>query len=392
MRNYFKKMMFGLGVVSAMVGMALATTTKVSAEDTLYDQKAVVTKEIKIPKGVMVPDLAFEFEVEKLGTEDADGLVTSDSTQPKWTIPSINFSNTDKGTADNKVVKSTDDLMATIKGLGFTHAGVYLYKVTEKKENPANVITHYSEAEYTVRVYVENTDTGGVVVKGITVLKVKDDGGGNIGTKVDPTPNPNDYGGSEFRFVNEFWDATDLEVEKQVSGNSADKTKAFEFKISLNLPTVVTAPSNHKITYTLSSDPSNEIEYTTNPITIQLKHGDKINFKNLPVGSTYQVVETIAKGYEPSAIVTGRGTNGTAKDAVEGSADYTVTVAKDSEEIQHLLVDAENEVIKNKTTVTNTLKDPSITGVITDNLPFILMILVAGAGIAFLTISKRRAQ
>lgn len=392
MGNYFKKLMFGLGVVSAMVGMALATTTKVSAEDTLYDQKAVVTKEIKIPKGVMVPDLTFEFKVEKLGTEDADGVVTPDSTQPEWTIPSINFSNTDKGTADNKVVKSTDDLMATIKGLGFTHAGVYLYKVTEKKEDPVNVITHYSEAEYTVRVYVENTDTGVVVVKGITVLKVKDDDGGNIGTKVDPTPNPSDYGGSEFRFVNEFWDATDLEVEKQVNGNSADKTKAFEFKISLNLPNVIAAPSNHKITYTLSSNPSNEVEYTTNPITIHLKHGEKINFKNLPVGSTYQVVETISKGYEPSAIVTGRGTNGTAMKAEEGLTDYTVTVVEDSKEITSLLVDAEKDGIKNKTTVTNTLKDPSITGVITDNLPFILMTLVAGVGIAFLTISKRRAQ
>lgn len=392
MRKYLKKMMFGLAVVSAVVGMALATTTKVSAEDILYEQEAVVTKEIKIPQGVMVPDITFEFKVEKLGTEDTDGVVTPDSTQPEWSIPSITFSNADKGTADNKVVKSTDDLMATIKGLGFTHAGVYLYKVTEKKENPANVITHYSEAEYTVRVYVENTDTGVVVVKGITVLKVKNDDGGDNGTKVDPTPNPSDYGGSEFRFVNEFWNATNLEVEKQVKGNSADKNKAFKFKISLNVPTLVAAPGDRKITYTLSSDPSNEIEYSMNPIEISLKHGEKINFKNLPVGSTYQVVETIATGYEPSAVVTGRGTNGTVKEAEEGLTDYTVTVVEDSKEITDLLVDAEKDGTTNKTTVTNTLKDPSLTGVITDNLPFILMILVAGAGIAFLTISKRRAQ
>ena len=174
MRKYLKKMMFGLAVVSAVVGMALAATTKVSAEDILYEQEAVVTKEIKIPQGVMVPDITFEFKVEKLGTEDTDGVVTPDSTQPEWSIPSITFSNADKGTAYNKVVKSTDDLMATIKGLAFTHAGVYLYKVTERKENPVNVITHYSEAEYTVRVYVENTDTG-VDVKGITVLKAADE-------------------------------------------------------------------------------------------------------------------------------------------------------------------------------------------------------------------------
>ena len=180
-------------------------------------------------------------------------------------------------------------------------------------------------------------------------------------------------------------------MEKQVNGNSADKTKAFEFNISLNLPTVVSAPADHKITYTLSSDPDNEIEYSTNPITVQLKHGEKISFKNLPVGSTYQVVEKIAKGYEPSAIVTGRGTNGTAKEAEEGLADYTVTIVEGSKEITNLLVDAEKDGTTNKTTVTNTLKDPSITGVITDNLPFILMILVAGAGVAFLTVSKRRA-
>ena len=90
--------------------------------------------------------------------------------------------------------------------------------------------------------------------------------------------------------------------------------------------------------------------------------------------------------------MTGRGTNGTVKEAEEGLTDYTVTVVEDSKEITDLLVDAEKDGTTNKTTVTNTLKDPSITGVITDNLPFILMILVAGAGIAFLTISKRRAQ
>ena len=55
-----------------------------------------------------------------------------------------------------------------------------------------------------------------------------------------------------------------------------------------------------------------------------------------------------------------------------------------------LLVDFEQDGIENTTVVTNEYKDPSITGVLTDNFPFIVMVLVAGAGIVFLTVSKRR--
>lgn len=393
MKNFLKRLMVGVATISAVAGVTLAATMEAEAEDT-YDA-AVLTKELKIPEGVIVPNLTFDFTAEKLGTEDADGNVTLDSKQPDWTIPSIEFSqdagNPEKGLVGDRVVKATEDLMSTIKGLAFEHASVYLYKVTEVDPNKsADIISHYSVAEYTVRVYVENNDSGGVDVKGITVLKEKDDAGNDVGNKVDPTPNPGDYGGSEFRFINEFWDETNLEVEKQVKGKSADLTKDFNFEITLNMPTAVSAPAGHKIMYQLPGESSATHEYDgINPISLKLKHGEKVIFANLPVGATYTVVEKAATGYTPTAEVTGRGTHGTA-DAGTAGTDYTVTIGSETK----LLVDAEDlgaaTPIKNTTVVTNELKEPSITGVITDNLPFVLMIVVAGAGIVFLTLNKRR--
>lgn len=74
--------------------------------------------------------------------------------------------------------------------MNFGHAGVYLYEVTEKVPNPSDpedVITRYSQAKYTVRVYVENIeDKDGnslLTVKGLTILKVTDDNGDNVGQK-----------------------------------------------------------------------------------------------------------------------------------------------------------------------------------------------------------------
>lgn len=419
MKKIVKGIFIVIATLSVVASMALTAAVEVKADaPPLYNENAVLTKVIKIPEGVIVPNLVFDFDAVPLGIADENGAPQQDSSQPEWNLPSIKFSedsdNPDKGGSGNKTVKTTDNLLVkkvinetTILQLkdasaddatvNFEHAGVYLYEVTEIAPDPLDpedVITHYSQAKYTVRVYVENIeDKDGnslLTVKGLTILKVTDDNGGDVGAKVDPTPGSDtEYGGSEFRFVNEFWDDTNLEVEKRVAGNAGDRTKAFDFDISLTLPTVVAAPDDHKITYTLSGDPTSTVfEYVgNNPISVKLKHGEKIIFKNLPVGSTYNVVETIAKGYTPSAVVTGRGTNGVATDGTpDDDLKFTVKVG----DVMDLLVDAESDTTKNKTTVTNEYKDPSITGVLTDNFPFIVMVLVAGAGIVFLTVSKRR--
>lgn len=421
MKKIVKGIFVVIATLSVVASIALTAAVEVKADGQkhpLYDEEAVLTKVIKIPEGVIVPNLVFDFNAVPLEEEDEEGNLFG--TAPEWKLPSIEFSedsvNPDKGESGNKAVKTTDNLLVkkvinetTILQLkdasaddatvNFGHAGVYLYEVTEKVPNPSDpegVITRYSQAKYTVRVYVENIeDKDGnslLTVKGLTILKVTDDNGDDVDAKVDPTPGSDtEYGGSEFRFVNEFWDGTNLEIEKQVTGNAGDRTKKFDFEITLNVSTVVAAPADRKLTYTLSSAPKDSIEYNgVNPILVKLNHGEKIIFKNLPVGSTYNVVETIAKGYTPSAVVTGRGTNGVATNGTPDDGKFTVEVSGTSD----LLVDAEDLTaqtpIKNTTIVTNEYKDPSITGVLTDNFPFIVMVLVAGAGIVFLTVSKRR--
>lgn len=425
MKKIVKGIFVVIATLSVVASMALTAAVEVKADaPPLYNENAVLTKVIKIPEGVIVPNLEFNFTAVRLGIADENGAPQKDSSQPEWNLPSIKFSedsdNPDKGESGNKAVKTTDNLLVkkvinetTILQLkdasaddatvNFEHAGVYLYEVTEIAPDPLDpedVITRYSQAKYTVRVYVENIeDKDGnslLTVKGLTILKVTDDNGDDVDAKVDPTPGSDtEYGGSEFRFVNDFWDETELEVEKRVAGNAGDRTKAFDFKITVTLPE--TTKKDFELTYTTpsGSDPDSPIIYDESTrifeIDVKLKHGEKISFDNLPVGSTYNVVETIAKGYEPSAVVTGRGTNGVATDGTpDDDLKFTVEVGG----ISDLLVDAEDVTaqtpIKNTTVVTNEYKDPSITGVLTDNFPFIVMVFVAGAGIVFLTVSKRR--
>ncbi|MBU5361850.1 hypothetical protein KQI58_12280 [Enterococcus raffinosus] len=398
MKKIVKRLVVGLATISTVVGITIAAATEAKAnEENKSDvvDSAVLTKEFQIPNGVTVPEVEFGFTVTPKGVEDDDGVLDESKVGDcvSWTIDeTIKFNSSDKVTTGNKLEKSIN-IWPLIKDLEFSHAGVYYYDVNENITGNSVIID--SKAIYRVRIFVQNTEAGPKVF-GLIVEQIQDDTGTETGGKVDPTPKPNH---SEFRFINRYWELTKVQVKKIVAGDSGDdigdRNKDFEFTITLNLPET-TKTDFTKVDYKKTDKDGNEttgsvtIDHSnlTGSLEILLKHGETIEFTNLPVGSTYEVVETSVKNYIPSAEVTGLGTSGSS-DQWEATEKYTVTVGG----ITDLFVQAEEKSldgIKNTTTVTNKYKLPNITGVITDNLPFILMILVAGAGIVFLTVSKRR--
>lgn len=404
MKNFIKGLVVGVATLSTVVGITMATTTEVKAEELGPKNTAVLTKELQIPNGVIVPETTFKFTVTPKGVESGGG--TLDETRKDecltWEIDDITFSSSEKATSDNKIVKSTD-VWSKISDLKFAAPGIYYYEIAETQPGSVGDIT-YSKAEYTVRILVENTDDG-LKVTGIIVDRLKDDDGNPVTGKVDPAPKPDDGNHSEFRFINKYRGLTKIQVKKIVAGDGSgdfgDREKDFAFTITLNLPETVSADFD-EVVYSKKNVKSEEVANEKVTITnrtgetqISLKHGETIEFTKLPVGSTYTVVEKIETNYTPTAKVTGLGTNtgdNATSDKVEGNT-FTVTV----DSTDKLFVQAEGkknstdtEEIENATIVTNTFKSPSITGVITDNLPFVLMVAVAGAGIVFLTISKRR--
>ncbi len=243
----------------------------------------------------------------------------------------------------------------------FPVAGEYTYTITQSTEYDADAVEGESLVDtdatsYTVYVYVKNSGKERVV-SAVTATTTKE---GSV-KKVE-----------KLNFAETFNKKVDLAITKTVTGDYSDKSVAFDFKVNLTFPTTYVASQNEKTEYTIS-----------------LADGGTYTIENVPAGTTYTVEETQKENYIGSVIVT------------EGGAAGTEITAEKSKNVK-----AENKVIKatagkgktetenkNSAAFTNELQGIIITGVTTNNLPFVAMIVVALAALAgFAVISKRRVR
>ena len=334
-----------------------------------------IVKNLQMADGITTPNVTFTFDFAK---------VTSDA--PDITDAEIIYTSADKdsdvqnGLAE--IQKSTGNILENVT---FPHAGIFTYTVTENGTDDEGYGMNYSEASYRMNVYVKNNEAGtGVYVYSVEIRKTTNDDGTDAGnTKVeDPTPDSGE--GAGMLFTNVYTsgggstdpDADALTISKTVAGEYGDKTKDFTFSVTLNKAATVsgaTATYQGKIG-------AETIDFTTGtPEEIQLHDGESLVFEDLPAGTTYTVAETGAEGYTPSASVVENGGEAVVTNGTEG---------------QNLSV--ENKLVgtgANSTAFTNTYDvagDITPTGIIINNLPFILLIVVAAAGIAFYVVSRRR--
>lgn len=377
-----------------VAGIFIGMPIKAEAADEVLRTEAVITKELTIPEGITAPDVTFDFTVTKKGLENGTGGLDTPpnipANFPTFSIPSISFGSGDIGGTGNKIEKSVG-FMDIVKGVTYPHAGVYYYTVTEDAISGTNagLITN-SQAVYTVRVYVKNKTSGGTEVSGITVEQNKNDIGTDTNVKVNPTPaTGQDH--AAFRFVNVYNENTQIKVEKSTVGDYADMTRKFAFTIEVKTP--ASSPAT-EVKYQVNSGGSVESATVTNnvaTIEVDLANGEYVTLTEVPVGSKYTVKETVITGYTPTAVVTGNGDSGTAAGNISGNT-YTVTLGTGTGAITELLVAKETDATKNTTVITNKYYTPSITGVVIDNLPFIMLIVIAAAGLVFFVASKRRRR
>lgn len=254
----------------------------------------------------------------------------------------------------------------------FPHAGVYAYTVKETTaaiNTTADGVTKtltVDAAEYTVRLYVRNavSPATGLVFSGVTVEKA--------GEKVDPTIKEGEKT-SGFNFENTYKEELVPEngvvftVEKTITGDYADKTKTFPITVELTLPSTA-VPADVALkegsTATLSTDGKTA--------TADLADGGKIEFAKLPAGTTFVVKETQDTAYKSK--VTGFvETEDT--DYVAGNVNKT----------------GEGPIVEAGKTVTieNNREDVIPTGVIINNLPYILLVVIAGGALAFMALKKK---
>ncbi len=380
---------------------------------------AAITKNLIMPQGTTTPAATFTFQFSPVSVDDR---TTSDdlNTMPAIGPTTIAFSASDTGTVSagaKNILKQSGDVLS---GISFPHAGVYVYNIEENSSvtgyTPGDNESYvFSPAQYTLTVYVKNGVSGLYVAAVASSITVNDSSNqaSNPGDKVDPTPQPGDpnitgnY--SKIIFTNTYSktaggvDPTDpnnhvLTIGKAVSGDYADRTKYFAFQITATQPGVVQGSATYKA-YVLDSgnnvvtsednasnlltDASDYsyIEFTSGVTeTVNLKHNQKLVFTDLHIGANYVAVESAVEHYTASAMVVENGL---------GPIQYFNSIENLSLSTSTKLI-GENE---NSAAFTNTYRTITPTGVIINNLPFVMiLILAAGAFAAFVVIKSRKKR
>lgn len=390
-----------LALAFAMVLTMSASVFAAGTPDATADQHAAgsaakFVKYLKIPDGVTVPgDAEFEFKFTPVApaTEDAhnETVPTSDYTEKVLTFKVSDMADAGvEGTKNKEYVKTINELFA---GYEFKRAGEYLFKVTETNKGferdtadgkfTEKMLCNTDAEEYTLRLYVKNGTP-----KTIADVTVVDKNGDKVNpTDDDPTPaDTDDPNGEEgFTFINRYSkvvkkhneptnpnpdpnpedpanpdhinknDVTNKDgafvLTKEVLGEYGDQTKDFTFTATLTMPEGEDAAD-----YDVADNKTGDLD---------LAHGESFTYKALPVGTKITIAENDYSGVGYTA-------NWTSSDANNA---LTVLVGEDGAYV----------------ICRNAFDDNSVTptGIIINNLPYVLLIGLALGGIVLFSRKRR---
>ena len=359
--------------------------------------KVAINKVLNIAEGITTPEATFTFTfTPKTGTSSngAPYETISDS-NGKIAAKNVVYSKSDLLQPNQTSIKK--DTGNIFESVTYTHAGEYVYTVAEtqnvgwaqilKNSVPIDSMT-YDNRSYEMHVIVKNKQSSGVYISSVyfklvstsSTAKVKPSEKGEL-YKYDlfvntyrknagKITNPNEPTPNKPKPENFNPGAKSLVIKKLVEGDSADKTKDFTFKL-----TFTKASTDDQGTFVGQVGSTSYTFENGKEKTITLHHDQSLVFDNLPAGTRYKLVESGSQGYKATASYNENGVirnqTGTA------SADFTQT---------SILVGEKT----NDNTITNSLPNVTPTGLLIDNLPFILMIGLGLAG--FVVLSKKSRQ
>ena len=286
-----------------------------------------------------------------------------------------------------------------LEGVQFPHAGLYVYDVEEKEG--AYTLGDYenlscSDEKYKMYVYVANIEEGtvvettegnrskGIYISSAALFKCKEDG------TIDKEQ-PGEYKADDLKFTNTFYRTASLKVTNATVGQYANRDKGFVYSLTLGENPAFGGKDSYTIKV-VSGGKTQEITIKPGETISDIKLADEDYFEIdpvLPEGITYKVVETLA---------------------LEANDPYTSKILgiyyKDRDGQEHSLIGNEeikpgkdettlvsdNHVIRykhNQADFHNTNDITPITGIIVNNLPFLLLILSA-VGLIILLIAVGR--
>lgn len=391
-KTFFKKLF--TASIAAITALSVFRGVPTFADDNSAITKAngennavvKINKTLNIAEGITTPTATFTFKFTEKTGQSSNGAPY----QTGVAIPdrNVEYNKNDHPTAD-KIQKATEDIFS---GVAYGHAGEYVYDVAEAKTGWQAITKNgktidamrYDKRTYEMHVIVKNKVNGGVYISSVYF---KENNKSNA-PKVEPSeqgvynlfdntytkdaskePNPDDPSQVDPN-------AKALTITKKVDGASGDKTRDFQFHIKIQLPstnkTAETPVTNIIVKHGSKSEvlavvtPADTVEYN-----FTLKDGETFTVEQLPAGSKYTVTETGVAGYTDSSIYTTNGAEQTSQG--QKNVDFTLIGEK-----------------KNDNKVTNKIDDVTPTGLLIDNLPFILMIGLGLAG--FVVLSKKRRE
>lgn len=275
-----------------------------------------------------------------------------------------------------------------LKGVNFKAAGQYTYKVTEENTTLTGLVC--SKAEYLVSVFVKTIAEGKFSVDNIQIKKTKDDNGQDV-TEQKTQYDGSKYESNKFEFNNNYdpkagnenpsgkeiteADKKGFVLQKKVAGE-ADKVNAnepFTFNFTVSKPAGSNAADtvfDYKIVNAQGVAGDKKTANYGTAFDVVLHHGDRVVFANVLLGSMVKAKETIDAGYTHS---------------LESSKmnNVAVTNANDIEDTGKNIGDkGDNSII-----FVNTQQTP--TGILLNSLPFIVLALVALAGIVFFVKNRK---
>lgn len=413
-----KKRIALLLIALLVIGM-LGMVADAAGENPAITALTVTAKLEMDPNVEHYPDFVFQFDFEKVTSIDADSLegTNLDSEEyaqlistggPGLDTVSISFAaeNVKKENIEissdtgRKVITLTGEVKSggsKLTGEMFPTTGLYLYKVTEKelvRDQDWEPMTdgdwlEQSKAEYIIVipvVYDDDTQAKKIDLEGAVIVQTKTQPGAEL-SEVEKVASPvfaNIY--QRIPDTTITHESYELKVSKTVTGALGDRNKDFTFTIHITKNTTERAATTayHAAIYQISDtagEPDQLIEDNISFLigsakTFQLKHNQYLLFQDLPVGSHYTIQESDNDDYVTTAAITENGT-------------VRYTAASEN------VFEAENYVIgegTNRVNITNDREKTVLTGIVTDNLSFILMIVIAMLGITAYTVMKRRLR
>ena len=387
--------------IALVVGLMVVMIAPVFADGVNRNEpgsptELIVTKNLFTNAKTTIPDLNFTFELMFIGSE-AD--VFDPFEYCNWVYSgTLEFTDDDLSPSPDPAVPgdiregnaTTGNLLA---GIVWPSAGQFDFLLRERPDS--NLIdteletVWYDDTVYLVRVSVNsNGNVIGVAVWDFPNRSSLDDVNDLCTVVIE---NLDEVGKAAPEFSNIFIRSAGLEITKRVDGAMANQNEYFEFSVNLTAPAFTRGVAQTARVVNADGSPAFErnaagelivpnvewvIEFTLNPgesvtlPTVWLRNDQSLVFENLPIPTSWTVTE-VNSG---SILVIDVWEGGNHMDII-GSNDTGVRVI--------------TEGGQNAAVFTNSVDIP-LTGLLAENLPFILIGLAAIGFFVIVVIGKKR--